>query len=107
MTVQLWYQTSQSTEKNLPGLPVTKNKVSAEHLRNSSPPKHKESDESCRKKGGGPAVDLDTLLLPSEDSSVVVLAVAPFETATTTRRRGIINRVDANIVIQKMIYISM
>lgn len=49
-----------SRKEGLPGEPTTKNKVSIEHLLNSSPPRQSWSEVSIRKKGG-PLAFLESL----------------------------------------------
>ena len=54
----------------LPGEPTTKNRVSIEHLLNSSPAKHNWSDVSIRKKGGPfDFFDEASSLAPVEDAA--------------------------------------
>ena len=53
--------------KNVPGDPTTYQSVSIEQRLNSSPDKHKLSDGSCRKKGGGVASVSDALVVVVDD----------------------------------------
>ena len=67
-----------------PGEPTTKNNVSIEHRRKSSPDRQSESDVSWRKKGGGPCALVTPPVVVdswsevfSADDEVMVVAIIP------------------------------
>ena len=58
--------------QNVPGDPTTYQSVSIEQRLNSSPDKHKLSDGSCRKKGGGVAsVESDAAAVVDDDKAAI------------------------------------